>query len=151
MWIILKSIKQKVLNIIEDSWYLQSEQVTLQTVTYEDGFSAEHAEQHSLNISQTDGGVFQVLLRHTWKSVKYMLPLEYCGVTGLQLTITFISSKSHMQTRPTQGQAAGDKLTACCNQPLCFQVWQTCRRWLSTRSRWLSPSSAPGPASCNTD
>lgn len=58
MWIILKSVKQKVLKISEDSWYLQSEQVALQTVSYEDGFSAEHAEQHSLNISQTDGGVF---------------------------------------------------------------------------------------------
>lgn len=49
----------------EELRYLQSEQVTFKTVSYEDGFSAEHTEQHSLNISQTDGGVFQVLLCHT--------------------------------------------------------------------------------------
>lgn len=55
--------------IIKEPLYLQSEQVALQTVSYEDGFSTEHAEQHGLNISQTDGGVLQVLFRHTWKSV----------------------------------------------------------------------------------
>lgn len=38
--------------------YLQSQEVTLQTVSNENGFSTEHAEQHGLNISQSDGGVF---------------------------------------------------------------------------------------------
>lgn len=41
-------------------------------------------------------------------------------------------------------------LTACCSPPLCFQVSQTCRRWLSSPSRWPSPWSAPGPALCST-
>ena len=49
----------------EEPRYLQSEQVALQTVSYEDGLSTEHAEQHSLNVSHPDGGVLQVLLRHT--------------------------------------------------------------------------------------
>lgn len=34
-------------------------------MTNEDGLSAEQAEQHRLDVSQTDGGVFQILLRHT--------------------------------------------------------------------------------------
>lgn len=55
----------KVLMINKESGYLQSEQIALQTVSYEDGFSTEHTEQHSLNVSQTDGGALQVLLRHT--------------------------------------------------------------------------------------
>lgn len=38
--------------------YLQSQEVTLQTVSNENGFSTEHTEQHGLNISQSDGGVF---------------------------------------------------------------------------------------------
>lgn len=45
--------------------YLQCKKVTLKTVSYEDRFSTEHTEQHCLNVSQTDGGVFQVLLRHS--------------------------------------------------------------------------------------
>lgn len=49
----------------EELPYLQSEQVTLKAVSYEDGFSTEHTEQHGLNVSQTDGGVFQILLCHT--------------------------------------------------------------------------------------
>lgn len=54
----------------EEPQYLEGKQVTLQTVSDEDGFCTEHTEQHSLNVSQTHGGVFQILLCHTWKSVK---------------------------------------------------------------------------------
>lgn len=49
--------------------HLQGEQVALQTVTNEDGLCTEQAEQHSLDIPQTDGGIFQILLCHTRESV----------------------------------------------------------------------------------
>lgn len=54
------------------SGHLQGEQVALQTVTNEDGLSTEQAEQHSLDVSQTDGGIFQILLSHTGESVTYI-------------------------------------------------------------------------------
>lgn len=56
----------------EKAQYLQGEQVTLQTVSYENGLSTEHAEQHGLDISQGDGGALQVLLRHAWKPVGHI-------------------------------------------------------------------------------
>lgn len=52
----------------EEPLYLQSEQVTLQTVSDEDGLSAEHAEQHSLDVSQADGNILQILFGHTRES-----------------------------------------------------------------------------------
>lgn len=52
--------------------HLEGEQVALQTVTNEDGLSTEETEQHSLDVSQTDGGIFQILLCHTRESVTYM-------------------------------------------------------------------------------
>lgn len=45
----------------------------------------------------------------------------------------------------------GVKLTSCCSRPLCSRAWRRCRRWLSALSRWRSPWSAPGPASCSTE
>lgn len=36
---------------------LEREEVALQTVSDEDGLRPEHAEQHSLNVPQSDGGV----------------------------------------------------------------------------------------------
>lgn len=47
----------------EAAAHLQSEEVALQAVPDEDGLGPEHAEQHSLNISQSDGGALQVFLR----------------------------------------------------------------------------------------
>lgn len=52
--------------------YLQSEQVALQAVSDEDGLSAEHAEQHSLDVSEADGHVLQILFGHTRESTRYM-------------------------------------------------------------------------------
>lgn len=40
----------------EEATHFQSEQVALQAVSYQDGFSTEHGEQHGLNVSQGDGG-----------------------------------------------------------------------------------------------
>lgn len=55
----------------EEATHFQSEQVALQAVSYQDGFSTEHGEQHGLNVSQGDGGALQILRRYTRKPVSH--------------------------------------------------------------------------------
>ena len=53
--------------------YLEGKEVTLPAVSYEDGLSAEHVEDHSLHVSQGDGRILQVLLCYTRKPAQTMM------------------------------------------------------------------------------
>lgn len=60
--------------------YLEGEEVTLQAVSYEDGLSAEHVEDHSLHVSQGDGRILQVLLCYTRKPAQTMMKTYFLFV-----------------------------------------------------------------------
>lgn len=82
--------------------------------------------------------------KSSWVTPENLLCKKFAAVTKqFQVVFRFFFKLSRCQVDE-------ERLTACCSQRPSSQVWQKCRRWLSSLSRWPSLWSALGPVLCST-
>lgn len=82
--------------------------------------------------------------KSSWVTPENLLCKKCAAVTKqFQVVFPFFFKLSRCQVDE-------ERLTACCSQRPSSQVWQKCRRWLSSLSRWPSLWSALGPVLCST-
>lgn len=81
--------------------------------------------------------------KSSWVTPENLLCKKFAAVTKqFQVVFRFLLL--------SRCQVDEERLTACCSQRPSSQVWQKCRRWLSSLSRWPSLWSALGPVLCST-